>query len=37
MFGAKGRECIYIRCGELNEPDTIEFVKKVLQNLKCEK
>ena len=37
MFASKGRECIYIRCGELNEPDTIEFVKKVLQNLKCEK
>ncbi len=35
MFASKGRACIYVRCGELNEPDTIEFVKKVLQNLKC--
>ncbi len=34
MFGATGRPCIYVRCGELNTEETIEFVKKILQNLK---
>ena len=34
MFSATGRRCIYVRCGELNEENTLEFVKKVLQSLK---
>ena len=35
MFASTGRPCIYVRCGELNAENTLEFVKKVLQNLKC--
>lgn len=34
MFSAAGRSAIHIRCGKLNYSETIEFVKKVLQNLK---
>ncbi len=34
MFASTGRPCIYVRCGEINTDDTIEFVKKILQNLK---
>ena len=37
MFASTGRPCIFVRCGELNEQETLEFVKKVLQNLKCDK
>ncbi len=37
LFSASGRNAIHIRCGKLNHGDMIEFVKKVLQNLKsCE-
>ena len=37
MFSASGRNAVHIRCGKLNHGDMIEFVKKVLQNLKsCE-
>lgn len=34
MFSATGRSAIYIRCGEKNNSEMIEFVKKVLQSLK---
>lgn len=37
MFSASGRNALHIRCGKLNHGEMIEFVKKVLQNLKsCE-
>ena len=34
MFASTGKPCIYVRCGTIGERETIEVVKKVLQNLK---